>query len=198
MPDILRLFVAIELTETARQYILKLMDALREKRIQRLRWVNAEGIHLTLKFLGSVSEQLLASIVEAMEQAAEGISSFSLRLQGTGAFPDLGSPRVLWLGVQGELEPLLRLQERLEERLAAKGFPKESRAFSPHLTLARVRERLSSSERQQLATAMDSVQGMAGVDLPVRWLSLIESTLTRQGAVYTRRAQISLPFALAS
>ena len=197
MPDTIRAFVAIELTETARRYISDLIDVLRKDGVRGLRWVNAQGIHLTLKFLGNVSQERLDAIVEAMGEAAERVRPFALVLQDMGAFPGLTSPRVLWVGVGGDLTPLLQLQARLEQAMAARGFPKESRAFSPHLTLARVRERLSPPERLQLAKAVGATQGMPGVDLPVHAMSLMESTLTREGAKYTRRAQISLPSALA-
>ena len=198
MPDTVRVFVAIELPEAARQHIAHLIDTLRTMRIHGLRWVRAEGVHLTLKFLGNVSEERLDSIAAAMEQAAEHVAPFSLHIQDAGAFPNMGSPRVLWAGVHGEVEPLLQLQARLEETLAVRGFPAETRPFSPHLTLARVRGRLSPTELQQLGEAMALARGITGADVPVRWLSLMESTLTPLGAVYARRAQISLHPALAS
>ena len=198
MPDTVRVFVAIELPEAARQHIAHLIDTLRTRRIHGLRWVKAEGVHLTLKFLGNVSEEHLDPIVAAMEQAAEHVAPFSLHIQDAGAFPNMGSPRVLWAGVHGEVEPLLQLQARLDETLAPRGFPAETRPFSPHLTLARVRGRLSPTEHQQLAEAMALARGITGADVPVRWLSLMESTLTPLGAVYARRAQLPLHPALAS
>jgi len=202
MPDTVRLFVAVELPEAARQHIAHLLDTLRARSTHGLRWVKPEGVHLTLKFLGNVLEERLDSIVTAMERATENVAYFSLRIQDVGAFlgafPNMGSPRVVWAGVQGEVEPLLQLQARLEETLADQGFLPETRPFSPHLTLARVRGRLSSWERQHLTEAMESARGITGVDMPVNRLSLMESTLTPEGAVYTRRGQISLRFTLAS
>lgn len=198
MPDTVRLFVAIELPEAARQHIAHLLDILRARSSHGLRWVKPEGVHLTLKFLGNVSEERLDSIVTAMERATENVACFSLRIQDVGAFPNMGSPRVLWAGVQGEVEPLLQLQARLEETLADQGFLPETRPFSPHLTLARVRGRLSSWEHQHLTEAMEAARGITGVDMPVNRLSLMESTLTPGGAVYTRRGQIPLRFTLAS
>ena len=198
MPDTVRLFVAVELAEAGRQHIAHLLETLRSRSTHGLRWIKAEGVHLTLKFLGNVSEGRLDSIVPAMGRATENVAPFSLRIQDVGAFPNMGSPRVLWAGIQGEVEPLLQLQARLDETLADQGFLPETRPFSPHLTLARVRGRLSFRERQQLTEAMESARGMTGVDMPVHRLSLMESTLTPGGAVYTRRGQISLRFTLAS
>ena len=197
MANTLRLFVAIELTDPVRRHIANLMDTLRGEGVQGFRWVNLEGIHLTLKFLGNVPEGSVDEIVEGMEEAVEGVTPFSLSTENLGAFPALGSPRVLWVGVHGEVDPLLLLQSRLEEALVARGFAKETRVFSPHLTLARARGRLSPTTRQHLTTAMDSAQAAVNQELPVGLLSLMESKLTSHGAIYTRRAQISLRRSLA-
>ncbi len=173
-------------------------DTLRDQEAHELRWVKDEGVHLTLKFLGNVPEGRVNEVVRGMEEAAEGIPPFHLHIQTLGAFPNLDAPRVIWVGIHGEVEPLLRLQARLEDALATRGFPGERRAFSPHLTLARVRGRLSPAARQRLAAAMESATVVGGQELPVHRVSLMESTLTPKGAVYARRAQISLRPALAA
>ena len=197
MANTLRLFVAVELTDPVRRHIANLMDTLRGEGVQGFRWLNVEGIHLTLKFLGTVPEGSVDEIVEGMEEAVEGVSPFSLSIENLGAFPDLGSPRVLWVGVHGELDPLLLLQSRLEEALVARGFAKETRAFSPHLTLARTRGRFTPTARKHLTTAVESALAAVNQELPVGLLSLMESNLTSHGAIYTRRSQISLRSSLA-
>ena len=198
MPDTVRLFVAIELPWAAQRYIAQLLDTLRARNIPGLRWVKTESVHLTLKFLANVSEERIDSIVIAMEWATENITSFSVRIQDVGTFPNMRAPRVLWAGLRGEVELVTQLQARLEETLAALGFVEEIRPFSPHLTLARVQGRLSSLERRDLVEAIESTRSITGVDLPVRRLSIMQSTLTPAGAIYTRRGYISLPAALES
>ena len=120
-----------------------------------------------------------------------------MSIHGLGAFSELSAPRVLWAGVKGKLSPLLMVQTRLAKSLAARGFPKEARPFSPHLTLARVRGRLSPADMQHLAAAVESARAQPNQELPVHRLSLMESTLTTRGALYARRGQISLQPTLA-
>lgn len=198
MPDTVRLFVAVDLPGAAQRYIAQLLDTLRAASIPGLRWVKAESVHLTLKFLGNVSEEQIDPIVIAMERATENIPSFSVRIQHVGTFPNIKSPRVLWVGLRGEVDLMIQLQTRLEETLAALGFVNEIRPFSPHLTLARVRGRLSSLERRDLVAAIESTRGITGVDMPVHRLSLMQSTLAPAGAVYRRRGHISLRVTLES
>ncbi|MCZ6614798.1 MAG: RNA 2',3'-cyclic phosphodiesterase [Chloroflexi bacterium] len=195
--ETLRAFVAIELTEEARQHLALLTYGLRHEVTHGIRWVDHHGVHLTLKFLGDLPVDRLDAVIAAMEEAADGVPPFSLSIHSLGAFPGLSAPRVLWAGVQGDLAPLLMVQTRLEESLAARGFPREGRPFSPHLTLARVRGKLSPADTHHLAAAVESARTHATQELPVHRLSLMESTLTAHGALYARRGQISLQPTLA-
>ena len=195
--ETLRAFVAIELTEEARQYLALLTNSLRHEVAHGIRWVDPHGVHLTLKFLGNIPVAQLDAVASAMEEAGEGTPPFSLTIHSLGAFPGLSAPRVLWEGIQGDLAPLLMVQTRLEASLAARGFPTEGRTFSPHLTLARVRGKLSPADLQHLAAAVESARAQANQELPVHRLSLMESTLTPRGAVYARRGEILLQPTLA-
>jgi 2'-5' RNA ligase len=105
-----------------------------------LKVVSAEHLHLTLKFLGDTEEGLVPEIVSAMRDACTGIAPFFLRIRGTGAFPSLSRPNVLWVGVEGG-DPLARIAKLLNDDLVALGFEREGRGWSPHVTLARVRGR---------------------------------------------------------
>ncbi len=103
-----------------------------------LKPVATDHLHLTLKFLGDTEDGLIPEITSAIREACAGVPAFSLRVRGTGAFPNLSRPSVLWVGIEGG-EPLGRMARSLDEHLAALGFERESRAWSPHVTLARVR-----------------------------------------------------------
>ena len=157
-----------------------------------MRWARPEGVHLTLKFLGDIEASAVDAISRAMARAAQGVAPLELALAGTGAFPTARDPRVLWVGLKGDVESLARLQGRLDAELAPLGFPKEARAFSPHLTLGRVRDGAARGERQRIGDAIAT----ARLPNEARWradsLSLMRSTLAPAGAIYQRIAQIGL------
>ena len=187
-----RLFIAVELTPAARQYAEKALRMFQEGFPFGVRWVRLESIHLTLKFLGSVSKDAIPTIESGMRRAAEGISPFTVQMQGAGCFPNSKRPRVLWLGLQGELELLLTVQSRLEDSLEALGLDRETRRFRPHLTVGRASGGLSGVPVERVKETLEAVGEMGDCDLTVDGLSLMESVLEREGAVYTRRAFVAL------
>src|SRR5687768_16134652 len=107
----------------------------------RVSWERHEKLHLTLKFLGEIELPRVESLTRAAGRAAEGMGPFKLTVAGTGSFPPRGVPRVLWLGLEDPSGLLARLRARLEDECAGEGFPRESKPFRPHLTLARLRWR---------------------------------------------------------
>jgi 2'-5' RNA ligase len=134
----MRLFAAVPLPPPARDEVAGLLDRLRERELP-VRWVGGEGLHLTLKFYGEVSADRLEVIAEAVRAAGVGGEPLPLRLAELGAFPSPGRARILWVGV--DAPPALELlQDRLERRSEAIGFPPEGVPFRPHVTLGRVRE----------------------------------------------------------
>jgi 2'-5' RNA ligase len=105
----------------------------------RAGWDKPEKLHITLKFLGEIETTRIEALERAAARAVSGVASFSIAIEETGAFPPRGLPRVLWLGVRDDTGGLSQLQRRLEDECALENFPRESRAFRPHLTLARLR-----------------------------------------------------------
>ena len=136
----LRLFFAVELPEEVRSLAAERAERLRRDFPHvRAGWERPEKMHVTLKFLGDVDAARVAELGRAADRAAGGLSTFPLSIEGAGSFPPRGAPRVLWLGLRDEGGRLVLLQRRLEEECEREGFPREPRAFKPHLTLARVR-----------------------------------------------------------
>ena len=180
-----RAFVAVELPEAARLVLGGLVQALRQAKLRPLRPVNPEGIHLTLKFLGNVAVSRLAQVTAAMDQAADGAGPMEVELRGLGGFPNPRSPRVLWVGIEGDTAKLQALAVVLEERLLAAGFPAETRAFAPHLTLGRMRDGATARERRLAGEALQRLAGQEQAPLPVTGISLMQSELGPQGAHYT-------------
>ncbi|HVF51514.1 MAG TPA: RNA 2',3'-cyclic phosphodiesterase [Pyrinomonadaceae bacterium] len=135
-----RVFCAVELPEGVRERAAAYAARLRESATQvRATWDKPEKMHVTLKFLGEITPERVAHLQAAATRAASGMSPFALAIEGTGAFHTRGRPHVLWLGVRDDAGQLAGLHHRLEEEAAREKFPRESKKFHPHLTLARLR-----------------------------------------------------------
>jgi len=140
----LRLFVALEPPDPVRRRLGALQERLRReagRHADEVRWVDPSNVHLTLQFLGAVPEERVPAISEALAEVAASSRPLRLELRGAGGFPSARRPRVVFTGLGGDLEALGELVSRLGERLGPLGFPPEERAFSPHLTQGRARDR---------------------------------------------------------
>ena len=188
----LRAFIAIHLSQEARRRLAETIRWMVSEVPSGVRWVDPEGIHLTLKFLGDIEPALVEDVLRAMEQSASGTAPFQLHLDGLGVFPNLRRPRVLWAGVGGDMDALGALQEKVEAAMEGLAFPRERRAFSPHLTLGRVRDTISAVARQRVG-GLVSQGSLDGADpWPVNAVHLMRSNLTPDGAVYTSLGSVSL------
>jgi len=188
----IRAFIAIELAEEVKAWLSLVQSRLRPEQHPYVKWVDPVAIHLTLKFLGNIDQEKVSPITKAMSEAAQGISPFRLEIGGLGAFPNLRRPQVVWVGLGGEVERLASLQRAIDHSLAALGFPKESRPFTAHLTLGRLREMASTEERRRMAEALLAAKVEEVFPFQVAEISLMRSTLTPKGAIYNRIFSISL------
>jgi 2'-5' RNA ligase len=191
-PEQIRSFIAIELPEEAKEGLTRLKKELERDEHKFVKWVDPRGIHLTLKFLGNIPSKQVAEITEAIEGAAQGISPFHLEIGGLGAFPSLRQARVFWVGINGEVYKLSRLQQNIDSALAALGFAKEERSFVPHLTLARIRQGASPLERRIFGELVGSTIFEDKYHVKVESISLMRSQLTPAGAIYTRLSLVGL------
>ena len=182
----MRLFAALPIAEPARGEIAKLLARLRELGWP-LRLVHDPGLHLTMKFFGEVPPGRLEVIEEAVRGAVPGTGALHLQLAEVGAFPSERRPRIIWVGLDGP-PGLELLQDRLERRAEAIGFPPEGSPFRPHVTLARVREgyRLPHGAVESLEGQYDQVGFLASE------LVLYESVLGRGGPHYEPRLTLEL------
>jgi 2'-5' RNA ligase len=188
----IRSFIAIELPEEVKSGLRRLQAELKLPQHSFVKCVAPDGIHLTLKFLGNISPQKVAEITGVMEQASQAISPFQLQITELGAFPNMRQPRVLWVGIKGELDKLKAWQKRIDDGLVPLGFAKESRPFTPHLTLARVRDNCSPEDRRSLGELVMKTPLEVDYALPVNSLNLMKSQLLPGGAVYSRLAEVKL------
>jgi len=188
----IRSFIAIELPDELKLGLAQLQDRLKAGRQPWVKWADPYGIHLTLKFLGNIEVDRIGAITRAMEAAVQGISPFHLEVKELGAFPNLRRVQVVWVGVSGEVGKLGQLQQRIESNLVPLGFTAEARPFTPHLTLARLRNQASLDERQRLGQLISSTRFEAAYSIEVEAINLMRSQLTREGAIYSRVSSIKL------
>ena len=191
-PGRIRSFIAIELPLKVRKELAVLKKEIERGEYGFVRWVNIEGVHLTLKFLGDISFEQVAGITEVMAKSRRGISPFQLRLVGLGAFPDLKRPRVIWVGISGEVNQLLKLQHSLDLSLAHLGFARETRPFTAHLTLARVNQGISSVQLGGLGKLIAATEFEGKCAFKVDSVNLMRSQLTGGGAVYSCLSSVAL------
>ena len=187
-----RSFIAIELPDELRLALGTLQTRLKSHNQPWVKWVDPYSIHLTLKFLGNIAAGRLDEILKAMKEATEGIPALHLKVNGLGVFPNPRRVQVAWVGLNGEITILSQLQQRLEISLAQLGFARESRPFTPHLTLARVRDRASAEERQAFEQVIANARFEAGYEFEAAAICLIRSQLTREGAVYHQIGSVGL------
>ena len=176
----LRLFIAAPTPDALRERLDGLSRSL-GSRDDGVKWVSGANIHLTLKFLGAVDEKMVDSLDEAAVRSARGVGEIRLHVDGLGMFPNAQRPRVIWVGLSGDIERLTRVRDALEESCLSLGFPKEGRPFRPHLTLGRVRERIPVEALKRIEENRDVSLG----EVVVGTMELIKSDLRPSGAVYT-------------
>ncbi len=198
--SMIRTFVAIELDEEIRKAIAGTQRQVQEQLMKHLRhtapdvrvqWVRPGSIHLTLKFLGDIDEARVEDIQAALLSAVRTQSRLAVEVGGLGVFPDLRAPRVLWIGLSGQVDALMRVAAEVEAALTGVGFPPESRLLSPHLTLARIKER-SREVGKGLADSGLMTQPFRIGSLAVHAVCLMKSDLKPSGAVYSRLVEVPL------
>ncbi len=188
----IRSFIAIELPEALKLELVELQARLKTADPGGVKWVDPQSIHLTLKFLGNIAADRTGDIIRAMNEAARGIPPFQLTIGGLGVFPNPRRAQVAWVGLSGQVDKLARFQAQLEASLARLGFAPETRPFSPHLTLARLRPQASPAERQSLGQLIISTRFASSYPIVVTAIKLMRSQLTRQGAIYSQIGSVEL------
>ncbi|AQU03656.1 MAG: 2'-5' RNA ligase family protein [Dehalococcoides mccartyi] len=188
---LIRTFIAIELPPELKTRLASLRDALPIPS-QAVKWVNPESMHLTIKFLGDTPLSQIPNIIKGLEKAAQVCYAFTLSTTRIGAFPSLSSPKVIWLGLDGEIEKLNTLFAEVEKNISGLGFPAEKRDFAPHLTLGRLKEGAAKSDLQTAAETLKTAPPVPKTSFRALNICLFKSQLLPAGPVYTRLAQISL------
>lgn len=206
----MRIFIAIDISDEAKKEVEKLYKVLKKKH-WKVKWEPIEKLHFTLAFLGSIKYQTsnIKKIKKAIELVSEDIGPFTLSFKGLGCFPDYIFPRVIWLGLRGDLKSLAALQKNIVRELSdselfdstkyisdraqkrtLKGFEKP---FSPHITLGRVKKEVRAKERREIGKQLNrfrilNLEPKISADRVV----IYESKLLPTGSVYTKLSEIPL------
>ncbi|MDO8722261.1 MAG: RNA 2',3'-cyclic phosphodiesterase [Syntrophales bacterium] len=182
----IRSFLAIELPEEILHKIADIQMRLKKNLPGVISWVRPEGIHLTLKFFGNISGDDVVNISRVVENSVAPVKPLSLSIKDVGVFPDVVRPRVVWLGINGDVAPLSNLQKAMDRGFQEYGFKREERPFRPHLTLGRIK---SSKGMSGLAAILEGGGDYSAGQFQAKELTLFQSDLTPRGAIYTKLAQ---------
>lgn len=180
----IRSFIAIELPQDVKKALHRI-ELIMKQGHTGIKWVDPQRVHITLKFLGNISTKQITPINEVIKETVQGFSPFRLEIAGVGAFPDLRQPRVLWIAINGDVNRLAELQQKLDSLLISCDFHKEARQFVPHLTLARINDSVLTEQRRNIGTFIKSLRINADISFDVQTVSLMRSQLTSKGAVYS-------------
>jgi RNA 2',3'-cyclic 3'-phosphodiesterase len=176
----MRAFIAIALPEQCRTTIDHLQQYLKPCEAD-VRWIKTGAMHLTLKFLGEIDPKVIPVLAESLEDVTASESRIELRLHRLGCFPNMKQPRIVWCGLDGEMEKLSRLQSLAESACSRIGFSPEQRGFHPHLTLGRV------TGKRNLRQLLDCITIAPEMEcgFTVNAFSIYKSVLQPSGAEYS-------------
>jgi RNA 2',3'-cyclic 3'-phosphodiesterase len=192
----IRTFIAVELDPTLKQAIAGVQDTLKRELHRltpgvRMQWVRTDSIHLTLKFLGDIEKSQVGDILQALENAGHDHAPFSVDVQGFGVFPDLRGPRVLWVGFSGHTDRLINLAGSVDAELASLAFDVDPKPYTPHLTLARVKDQ-SRAIGKALADSGVMRDATQRGTLSIQAVALMKSEHAPSGSIYSRLGLIRL------
>ena len=185
--ETLRAFIAIDLPASIRSSLAETQEILKSFGL-RVKWVRPQNIHLTLKFLGNIDSDDIDKIIAAMTVTAKDFKGVSLSVKEIGVFPDIRRSRVIWAGLDGQLEILENLQQTLDGHLAGLGYPKETRAFRGHLTLGRVKGKIASAG---MKAAIEKLKKFGSESFEISEIILFKSELRPTGAVYSKVQRVA-------
>lgn len=183
----IRSFIAIEIPDDMKEALGRLQKRLGSADV-KTRWVDYRNIHLTTKFLGDVADSDIPKVCEVVKSVASRTPAFDLEVAGLGVFPPKGPPRVIWVGVRGDVETLGNVVENVERGLFEEvGIQPERRVFHPHLTLGRVK---STRNTDRLMRLMGECAPAEVGTFAAESVTLFMSELSSRGAVHTPMAEM--------
>jgi 2'-5' RNA ligase len=188
MPESIRTFIAFKIPEHVLSAIGKIQEVLKSYKFN-IKWVRPESIHLTLKFLGNIDSATVGQIESVLRDTVKPYVPFSIQAKGLGVFPGVKRPRVIWIGITGQIDQLIGLQRNLDKDLSAIGFSRDKRPFKGHLTLGRAKGSIDANRMRSVLTMYNEFEAEPFTVGP---LILYKSDLHPTGAVYTELFQVVL------
>ena len=188
MTESIRTFIAFDIPEHVLTAIGKIQETLKSYKFN-IKWVRPESIHLTLKFLGNIDPAAVEPIESALRATVESYAPIAIQAKGLGVFPGLNRPRVLWIGITGQIDRLIELQRTLDINLGKIGFTRDKRPFKGHLTLGRAKGRIDANRMRTLLTEHNEFEAEP---FNAGSLILYKSDLHPTGAVYTKLLDVAL------
>jgi len=193
----IRVFIAIDPPQNVKAALARISGNLKNLGLARVNWVGLAGFHITVKFLGDVPSSQTGELLEAIERISQTLPWFVLNIGSVGVFPHPRSPRVLWIAIDHDAEPLIRMHRELEEAMSTLGISKECQPFRPHITLGRILRKDKVAVREQLSTAFEHIVIPSDLTWEVHSLSLMSSSFSHGiDGGYRRIAEIRLTGAL--
>jgi RNA 2',3'-cyclic 3'-phosphodiesterase len=156
-----------------------------------LKWVDIDNLHLTIKFLGEIEESKTAQVKHTLSHALKNQNSFDIEINGLGMYPNKNNPRVIWLGITGA-SPLTKIYQGLNRELTAIDISPERRAFSPHLTIARISRHTDHKQAQQIGRILSEYKVESLGVTTIEQVHLYQSVLTPSGPIYTLLHSVAL------
>jgi len=178
----MRAFIAIELPKDIKETLAGLQNQFKIPGFNA-KWVEPKNIHLTLKFLGDINEETLKKTTEIIEDIAGNQTSFKIQLFSLGVFPGIDFPRIIWVGISKGDQEVKTIAKELEDKIKNIGIPKEDRAFSSHITIARVKSLIN---KNKLALVLSNLNEKVflGEEFEISKITLFKSTLGPLGPTY--------------
>jgi 2'-5' RNA ligase len=191
-PNLIRAFIALPIPEAVKDEIERVQVELRNVLPQKsVRWTKRDQLHLTLKFLGNVEPSRLRELTESLREACAGFPALKLRAERIGCFPSLRFPRVVWIWVHDDTEQLRGLQQRVESAIEKFAEGKEEKAFTGHVTIARINA-IKRPKAEALAKTAHALTSRHFGDWTANEVRLMRSELAQSGAVHSALAAFPL------
>ncbi len=188
----MRTFIAIDISAEAKKEIEKKLYKQLKRKHWAVRWEKTKKLHLTLAFLGQIEKEKLTLVKSSCKKAVKNILPLTISFKGLGCFSGYDYPRIIWLGLKGDLQALAKIQKNIERNLLNLKFKPDIKPFSPHITLGRVKK-CSLGERREIGRQLKNLRIL---DLQSRVLVdkvvIYESKLSPKGSSYLKLAEIFL------